>query len=380
MGAYFTDARGEKYGIMGCGGAENEVVAEKADIFDPVHRVRSRAFGVELQMKRWIALAACAFIFLAGCSSGTPVSHTNFVMDTFFTQTYTGGESLAEENDRIVSGIEEEMSKMLEGSDVYDLNKDGTCKVSADTLDVLRTALDIAAQTKGAFDPALNPVIELWGIGERETDTVPAQSEIDALLPLTDYRDVTVDSDGTVRLIPGAGIDLGGIAKGYALDRVAENMRKNGVSSALIDLGGSIAAVGGKADGTRYKIGVRDPLGEANAYIATVELKDVFTSTSGVYERYFIKDGVRYHHIIDPKTGWPAESGLYSCMIVSGSGILSDAYSTALFVMGAQDGLKFAEENGIDALFVTEDKKIMMTDGFAQKYSFELVADGYEVV
>jgi len=331
-------------------------------------------------MKRLIALtAACAFIFFAGCSANGAVSHTNFLMDTFFTQTYYGDPGLAEENDGIVRAIEQEMSKTMEGSDIYSLNRDGTYRLGADTAYVLQTALAIAQSTQGAFNPALNPLIELWGIGERETDTVPSQSEIDALLPLTGYRDVALDENGTVRLIPGAGIDLGGIAKGYALDRVADNLREHGVTSALVNLGGSIAAIGEKPDGQKYRIGVRDPMGEASEYIATVELEDAFTSTSGVYERYFIKDGIRYHHIIDSKTGRPAGSGLYACMIVSDSGILSDAYSTALFVMGAEEGLKYAEGNGIDALFVTDDKKIQMTDGFAQKYSFELTADGYEI-
>ncbi len=332
-------------------------------------------------MRRVFALSAvCAFIFFAGCSAKPADSHTTFVMDTFFTQTFDGDMDLVVENDRIVAGIEQEMSKTIMGSDIYNLNKKGTYKVGPDTLDVLSTALAVAEKTQGTFDPALNPLIELWGIGEREDDVIPPESEIKALLPLTGYRDVTVDADGTVHLIPGAGVDLGGIAKGYALDRVAENIRENGVASALIDLGGSIAVIGEKPDGRKYRIGLRDPMGEANDYIATVELSDAFTSTSGVYERYFIKDGVRYHHIIDPKTGWPAKSGLYACMIVSDKGILSDAYSTALFVMGAEAGLKFARENGIDALFVTDNNKILMTDGFADKYSFELSAVNYEVV
>ncbi len=356
-------------------------MAKKADFSDTVYRVCSRASGFELSMRKIAALlAACAFVFLAGCSAGTATSHTNFAMDTFFTQTYYGDSDLAGAGDKIVSDIEKKMSKTREGSDIYNLNEAGTYRVDGETLYVLETALDIAEGTQGAFDPALGPLIKLWGIGEGEEDEVPPQSEIEALLPLTDYRDVDIQEDGTVTLVPGAGIDLGGIVKGYALDRVAENLREAGVDSALIDLGGSIAVLGEKPDGTRYKIGVRDPMGSASDYIATVELADVFTSTSGVYERYFIQDGIRYHHILDPATGWPAESGLLACMIVSDQGILSDAYSTALFVMGAEEGLQYAKRCGIDAVFVTEDKKIMMTDGFAEKYSFELTADDYEVV
>jgi thiamine biosynthesis lipoprotein len=354
-------------------------MAKKADFSDPVHRVCSRASDIELQMKKLIVFPLiCAFFLAAGCSGPAAESRTTFVMDTFFTQTFADEGGVMEENDRIVSDIEKEMSKTIEGSDIYNLNREGTWTPGTDTADVLQTALAVANETDGAFDPALGPLIDLWGIGS-EDEKVPAQSEIEALLPLADWREIQIDADGTVRLPAGGSVDLGGIAKGYALDRVAENLRAQGVSSALVDLGGSIAVLGEKEDGARYKIGIRDPLGEAGDYIATVELKDVFTSTSGIYERYFIQDGVRYHHILDRETGRPAESGLFACMIVSPSGILSDAYSTALFVMGAKDGLAFANKNGIDALFVTDGKKIEMTDGFSEKYSFELTADGYEV-
>lgn len=355
-------------------------MAKKADFPDPFYRFCSYFTGSKFQMTKKLALLiACAFVFCTGCSGNTAVADTAFVMDTFFSQSYYGDKSIAEENVQIVSRIEKEMSKTLEGSDIYTLNLQGSYQMGGETIEVVRRALDVANRTQGAFNPALNPIIELWGIGERDTDIVPAQNEIDSLLPLTDYRDVTVDPEGTVRLARGGGLDLGGIAKGYALDKTAENMRRNGVSSALIDLGGSIAVVGKKPDGRKYKIGVRDPLGGENDYIATVELEDIYTSTSGVYEKYFIKDGVRYHHILDSNTGRPAESGLLAVMIVSSSGILSDAYSTALFVMGADKGLPFANENGIDALFVTDDKQIIMTNGFAEKYNFQLAAD-YEIV
>ena len=356
-------------------------MAKKAYISYPFYSDSNYLSGKRRSMiKKFALLLACAFIFCTGCSGNKAVTDTAFVMDTFFSQSYYGDKKIAEENVQILSRIENEMSKTLKGADIYKLNQQGSCKVGSETLEVIQKALDVADQTQGAFNPALNPLIELWGIGERDTDIVPAQDEIGALLPLTDYRDVAIDPDGTVRLINGASLDLGGIAKGYALDKTAENLRRMGVSSALIDLGGSIAVVGRKPDGRKYRIGVRDPLGEANDYIATVELEEIFTSTSGVYEKYFIKDGVRYHHILDPETGRPAESGLFSAMIVSQSGILTDAYSTALFVLGPEKGLEFAEQNGIDALFVTEDKKIIMTGGFAEKYNFQLTAADYEVV
>lgn len=355
-------------------------MAKKVDFSDPFSGDCNYFNGNKCSMnKKFAALLTCAFIFCTGCSGNEAVSDTAFVMDTFFSQSYYGDKNIAGENVQIVSRIEKEMSKTLEGSDIFILNRQGSFQTGAETLDVITAALDVAEKTDGAFNPALNPVVELWGIGERETDIVPAQDEIDALLPLTDYRDVTVDPDGTVHLIKGAGLDLGGIAKGYALDKTAENMRRNGVTSALIDLGGSIAVVGTKPGGKKYRIGVRDPMGGENDYIATVELADICTSTSGVYEKYFIKDGVRYHHLMDSGTGKPAETGLLAVMIVSESGMLSDAYSTALFVMGAEKGLPFANANGIDALFVGGDKKIMTTDGFVEKYNFQLVAD-YEVV
>lgn len=329
-------------------------------------------------MRKFASLVLLLLVFCPGCSVAEPVRDTSFVMNTVLTQTYFGDEKIAAQNLQITAQLERQMSKTIEGSDIFILNKEGSCKAGADTAYVLRAALEVSDRTNGAFNPALNPIIELWGIGERES--VPARAQIEARLPLTDYRTVQVDMDGTARLAKNGSVDLGGIAKGYALDKMADNTIRGGVRSALIDLGGSLAVIGTKPGGQKYKIGVRDPEGGENEYIATVELTDTFTSTSGVYEKYFIKDGVRYHHIMDPETGKPADNGLLAVMIVTGSGILSDAYSTALFVMGAQNGLAFAQQHGINALFIDNQKKITLTEGFAEKYALQLTDNSYEIV
>ena len=171
--------------------------------------------------------------------------------------------------------------------------------------------------------------------------------------------------------------ELGGAVKGYALDRIAENLQQNNIESAVISLGGSIYAKGTKPDGSSYKIGIRDPYSGENDYMGTILLEGKFVSTSGIYERGFEKDGVWYHHIIDPKTGYPADNGIESVTVVADSGILSDIYSTALFVMGVETGIEFAQQNGLDVLYLTKNKEIVTTDGFREKYDFKVKNTNY---
>ena len=180
---------------------------------------------------------------------------------------------------------------------------------------------------------------------------VPSETELASALDQADYRTVTL-SGNTVNT-GGAMLDLGGVVKGYALDRAAENLKANGVQSAIISFGGSIYAVGEKPDGSSYKVGIRDPEGGENDYMATIELNGRFVSTSGTYERGFSEDGVYYHHVLDPATGFPVDNGLVAVTVLSDSGIRSDIYSTALLVMGAEKGAVFAEEHGIDAVSYT---------------------------
>ena len=208
---------------------------------------------------------------------------------------------------------------------------------------------------------------------------MPEQEEIDELLPYVGYKNLEVNDDGA--LIPeGFKIDLGAVGKGIGCDISKEILDKNDVDGAVISVGGSILVYGQKPDKSPWKIAITDPRGEDESSILgglTID-KDCYISTSGDYEKYIMKDGVRYHHILDPSTGYPADSGLISVTIVCDNGLLSDGLSTACFILGLEKSQSLLEKYNAEAVFVDKDKNVYMTDGM--KDMFELTNDNYKIV
>lgn len=314
-------------------------------------------------MKRFLA-AMLLLLCVTGCSA-QPKSYTAdfFAMDTFMSVTaYGADEQTAQDTavtcERRVNALEPALSRTREDSDIYRLNHaDGAvCEVSDDTYAALQAAVEYAAYTGGAFDPTLAPLTDLWGINT-ENAHVPAQAEIDEALTHVGYQNIELLGDNQVQLKNGAQIDLGGIGKGFATDAVAALL--DGSCSVLATLGGNIGAYGENPsrDSGGWVIGIADPDNNAD-YLATVEVRDRSVVTSGDYERYFEQDGKRYHHIFDPATGWPADSGLRSVTVIDAVSTRADALTTALFVMGLDEGLAFCAEQGIAAVFVTADKQV----------------------
>lgn len=329
-------------------------------------------------MKRSLCVfLAAACLFLVSCTASPQTSET-FAMDTIITQTvYADDDLVLTQNNEIIREIENGMSRTIRTSDIGRLNAGGDVDVSAQTAEVLAAALQAAKDTDGAFDPAIGAVMDAWGFGTQNAH-VPDEAAMEQALAASDSASLTLD--GTTANAHGTTIDLGGAVKGYALDRLAQNLAANNVSSAIVSLGGSIYATGKKPNGGNYKIGIRDPKGGENDYMAVIALDQKFVSTSGTYERGFEENGTYYHHLIDPKTGYPVENGLAAVSVICDSGILSDIYSTALFVMGAERGVQFAQQHGVDALFITNDNKIITTDGFAEKYGLEIKNSAYHLI
>ena len=229
--------------------------------------------------------------------------------------------------------------------------------VSGELITVLRRALFFADITDGAFNPAIGPLVKLWGIGA-EKARLPEEHEIAAALPLTNHRDVEVDEANRTVFLKheGMSLDLGGIAKGYAADELAGILKEAGVRRAVIDLGGNIYAHGSKTAKQKWRIGIQNPLSPRGEYLAVEEAADKTLVTSGVYERFFEKDGIRYHHILDPKTGYPADSGLLSVTVIAESSLDADALSTSLFVLGYDRGAGLLSRfPGAEAVFVFSD-------------------------
>ena len=318
--------------------------------------------------KRLLALAL-ALLPLSGCAPAQPLERTFFAMDTVMTlRLYQGGdEALLDAAQDRVAELEGLLSVTDENSEVYALNRDGAAAgLSPDTADLLRTALEMCGRTGGALDISTYPVLRAWGFTTGEY-AVPSGEDISALLPLVDYTRVGLDGDAAF-LPPGMEIDLGSVAKGYTGDQLSRLLRENGVASALLDLGGNIQAVGAKPDGSPWRVAIRDP--EGGGTVGVVSVTDQAVITSGGYERYFEQDGMRYWHILDPKTGKPARRGLASVTVVGDSGVLCDGLSTALFVMGLDRALDhWRQYQDFEAVFVSEDGSVTITAGLEGRFT-----------
>lgn len=240
----------------------------------------------------------------------------------------------------------------------------GPFKADPELLKLIEEALRIAQQTNGAFDPTIGPVSVLWQFSGDKEPRLPSESEIKEALTKVGWQRVKIDKDaGTILLPePGMALDLGGITKGYALNRAADMLKKSEVSGALVNIGGDILAYGEKEPGKPWRVGVEDPRDKSRV-AAVTELKDKLIVTSGDYERFFIKDGKRYHHILDPATGYPA-STLRSVTVVGPIGTTLQPLGTATFVMGADKGLKFVETlQGAAGLLIDAEGRFLFTDG-----------------
>lgn len=314
-----------------------------------------------------------AALLLTGCADNTPHQTSFFSMDTYMEITAYGSKgeaAIASCKDEIYL-LEALLSATDNSSDIGRINASGITDVSPDTAEIIRYAKLIGEETGGALDITVYPVLKAWGFTTGEY-RVPDSETLNALLQRVDFTQIQTEDNRlpAVSVPSGVQLDLGALAKGYASDKAAEILRENGVTSALINLGGSIMTVGSNPNGSPWKIGIRNPF-SLDENIGVIEVSDKAVVTSGGYERYFTGDnGETYHHIIDPATGCPAESGLVSATVIGDSGMMCDALSTALFVMGAERAVEYhREKGGFDMILVTESGKIFITEGAADSFT-----------
>ncbi|MTI59910.1 MAG: FAD:protein FMN transferase [Firmicutes bacterium] len=263
--------------------------------------------------------------------------------------------------------IENEMSTTIVSSEISRINTHPgeDIKVNADTYRVIKKAVEYANLTNGRFNPAIGPLVKLWGIGT-ENARVPAKDEIKEALKLVNYQWIDLDDKQMTVMLEkqGMSLDLGAIAKGYAADEVRKIVKDSKVKSAYVNLGGNVLVIGGKSDGTPWKVGIQDPRHNRGNVMASIDVRDKTLVTSGNYERYFEKDGVIYHHILDPDTGYPADSGLLSCTIITTDSFDADVLSTSIFILGPAKGLELVEEiDGVEAMLITKDLGIILSSG-----------------
>ena len=322
-----------------------------------------------------LTLAVSVALLFCSCSANKEAQNTFYSMNTvmritaFSDNQETGNAAIRAAQQRVTE-LDRLWSVTNAESELSRINSGELSTASYDTYELLSFGLEIADKTEGAFEPTIYPVLTAWGFTLDE-NRVPSEAELAELLKRVDYRYIR-QSGSEVTLQNGATLDFGAIAKGYAGDCVTQILRERGISSALIDLGGSITAVGKKPDGSDWKIGVKDPTGDGN--VGILALSDLSAVTSGAYERYFTaEDGTVYGHIIDPATGCPVDNDLLSVTIISENATLCDALSTALFVMGSEKARNFCRENGsvmgFDIILITKNRELILSGGAAERFT-----------
>lgn len=238
-----------------------------------------------------------------------------------------------------------------------------TWHISEDLASLLSQGLSITRESDGAFDIAIAPLTSLWDF-TAEDPKVPDDAAIQKALPLCSSDGVTIDGQDITLPSDDIQFDVGAIAKGYIADRMKDLLVKKGVKSAIINLGGNVLCIGSKPDGTPFKVGIQKPFADRNETEAVMDITGKSVVSSGIYERCFKQGGKLYHHILNPPTGYPYDNGLISVTIISDQSVDGDALSTTCFALGLEDGLKFAEKKGVQAVFITEDYELHYTDGF----------------
>ena len=242
-------------------------------------------------------------------------------------------------------------------------NTTNTWHISEDLAALLSEGLSITRESNSAFDIAIAPLTSLWDF-TAEDPKVPDDSDIQNALPLCSSDGITIDGQDISLPSDGIQFDVGAIAKGYIADRLKDFLVKKGVNSAIINLGGNVLCIGSKPDATPFKVGIQKPFADRNETEAVMDITGKSVVSSGIYERCFKQDGKLYHHILNPKTGYPYDNGLISVTIISDQSVDGDALSTTCFALGLDEGLKFAEKKGVQAVFITEDYELHYTDGF----------------
>lgn len=318
-----------------------------------------------------VTIFVSCFTIMTGCSSpispkkDTPISKTALLLNTVVQITVydTKDEPLIADCFDLCEQYEQIFSRTSETSELYKLNKAGSAEVSDDLLAILEIALAYCEKSNGAFDITVGALSDMYAFGT-ESAALPAKEKIDEALSHVGYQNISVSGNIVTLKDPETEIDLGAVAKGYIADRLADFLIENGVASAIIDLGGNVLCVGSKPDGSDYLVGIQYPFEDKLHIITTASVSDMSAVTSGVYERYFEQDGKLYHHILDPKTGYPYETNLLSVTILTKNSTIADILSTTCFALGKNAGMQLIDSTeGVYAIFVTDDFEVYYSEG-----------------
>lgn len=319
---------------------------------------------------------------LSGCGKNTkPLSGSGFYFNTVITITLydAPGENLLNDCFALADQYEGYFSNTIKDSDISKINASGglPVEVHAETIELLEKGIAYGNLSNGKFDITIGELSDLWDFSTKalldvtDASMIPKDSDIKKALATVDYKAIDIDNNTVTLTNPTARIDLGGIAKGYIADKMKEFLYENGVTNGFINLGGNVLALGPKADGSGYTIGIQKPFSEDGSAIASVQVTDETVVSSGVYERCFEADGTLYHHILDTVTGYPYENGLLGVTIITKNSIDGDGLSTVCFALGLEDGMALIEQLAeTEAIFITTDYKLHTSSGMGTAIPF----------
>ncbi|MBF0819384.1 FAD:protein FMN transferase [Streptococcus acidominimus] len=346
---------------------------------------------------KWFTIPLLICVFLLGaCQSGQgakeglpveekPLTRTETLLHTVVQISiyHKDQEDVMEEGLAYIKEMERLLSTNLEGSDIYRINHAAgkeAVKVDPRTFELIEQALEMGEKSDGRFDVSIGAINNLWKIGSEDARK-PSDQEIQTALPHINYKDVKLDKKGqTVAVKAGMILELGAISKGYIADGVKALFESKGITTAIINLGGNVVVMGSSpAHKEGWKVGVQDPDEVRGTVVGSVYVKDGSVVTSGIYERYFEVDGVIYHHILDPVTGYPVENNISGVTVFTKTSTQGDALSTTLFLLGIDKGRAFIDQlEDVEAVFVDKERGVHLSKGLKDR--FELSNKEYHLV
>lgn len=309
----------------------------------------------------------------------TSISKTGFYFDTVIKITLYNSDD-ADYLDgcfALADKYENLLSATIESSDVSKINaaNGSPVTVSPETAELIREGIDYGTLSSGQFDITIGKLSSLWDFSENP-GIVPDADAIVSAVSTIHYQNITVSGNTVTLNDPDAAIDLGGIAKGFIADKMKAYLNENGITSGIINLGGNVLIIGPKEDGSDYRIGIQKPFSDTGTALATVSIPDGTVVSSGVYERYFKKDGVLYHHLLNPKTGYPYENDLTGVTIICSRSVDGDGLSTTCFSLGLEDGMKLIESlPDTEAIFITSDGELHTSSGVGTTIPFQMMQE-----
>ncbi|MFO7881725.1 MAG: FAD:protein FMN transferase [Kosmotogaceae bacterium] len=320
-----------------------------------------------------LLIAAIGTLLYIYFSNEKPVYYqrTEYLLGTYVTINIASEEhssvELASKAFQEIARIDSKFGKNRENMKTINVSQEDWVSVDEETFAIIKACIEISKNTDGAFDPTVYTLVELWGFTSgASTPSVPTDTDIEETMQRVNYRNIVINKEnGKIKLLNDSKIDLSGIAKGYAVDRAIKIIKDLDLdATGYIDAGGDIGIIGPKYGERPWIIGIRHPRSDkADDAIEYLKMYEGAVATSGDYERYFIENGIRYHHLINPKTGRPARNGTISATVINMSAMLADAYATAAFIMGKSPGITFLPRYGSLVLLVQEDHSIYKSPG-----------------